>query len=180
MSGSCDPTKTCTEPASVVLTRQIFDAYDARLDVQFRIDVNGDPVPAAQLVLYYFYSSEANEPQVHHATVDPANLDAAGILAEFVEFGPEGSGNWALRVSFAGATVWDKSSGELYLQGRTENFSDYNQGNDFSWPVDVPDFGDLLQRNSRVVLCQLVEQEWQQVWGNAHPDFPDPCATLKE
>jgi hypothetical protein len=180
MSGSCDSAKLCTDPELVVSTRRISDGDDPQLDVIFQIDTGGAPVPAAGLVLFYFYSSEPEELQVHHATVDPGSLSEAEIYPEYLEFGPSGSNQWALKVSFGGEATWDTSSGEIHLQGRTQSSAYYIEENDFSWPADIGDFGDELQRNSRTVLCQQVADEWHQVWGNSHPEFPAPCSTLVE
>jgi len=146
---------------------------DNQIKPLFQIVNNGSSsVPLSELTLRYWYTRDSNRPQ--NFFCDWAQLDCANITGNFVELSnPVDSADTYLEVSFgagAGSLGAGANSGEIQLRLAQDDWSNYDERNDYSADLTKLAFADW----SRVTLYR----NGTLIWG-AEPDgvnVPAPAA----
>ena len=188
MSGICSgvsPDQTCDPVMLVAQTeRSGVNEQDDILDVHFRIENRSDAtIPVSELAFIYFFTeSRDGDPIFQEPVPLPGNLAGTDFAAQFLAVGGP---DWGLALTFPNSTFElagdGTTTGDIQVQVVMDRRGGtFPQSTDFSWPSlnDIDAFGTAYRDNSRTVVCRIVDGTWTQVWGNSHPDYPNPCSDL--
>jgi chitodextrinase len=120
--------------------------------------VNGGTtaIPMSELTVRYWYTNDGNQPQVYNC--DFASRGCSNISASFVSIPAVTGANIYLQLSFsagAGSLAAGQQSGEIQNRLNNQNFSAYNEANDYSFDPTKTAFADwtrvTLYRNGTLV-----------------------------
>src|SRR5262247_604822 len=130
---------------------------DNQIKPHFNI-VNGGTttVPLSELTVRYWYTNDGSQPQVYDC--DYASRGCSNISASFVSIPAVTRANTYLQLSFsAGAESLTpgQQSGEIQTRLHSQNWSNYTEGNDYSYDATKTSFADwtrvTLYRNGTLV-----------------------------
>src|SRR5262249_18319787 len=130
---------------------------DNQIKPHFNI-VNGGTtaVPLSELTIRYWYTNDGSQPQVYDC--DFAARGCANISASFVSIPAVTGANTYLQLSFsagAGSFAAGQQSGESQTRLHNQNWSNYTEGNDYSYDATKTSFADwtkvTLYRNGTLV-----------------------------
>src|SRR5215475_12480900 len=130
---------------------------DNQIKPHFNI-VNGGTtaVPLSELTIRYWYTNDGSQPQVYDC--DFATRGCANISASFVSIPAVTGANTYLQLSFsagAGSLAAGQQSGEIQTRLHNQNWSNYTEGNDYSYDATKTAFADwtrvTLYRNGTLV-----------------------------
>src|SRR6266545_2449489 len=130
---------------------------DNQIKPHFNI-VNGGTttVPLSELTIRYWYTNDGSQPQVYDC--DFASRGCSNISASFVSIPAVTGANTYLQLSFsAGAESLTpgQQSGEIQARLHSQNWSNYTEGNDYSYDATKTSFADwtrvTLYRNGTLV-----------------------------
>src|SRR5215510_939843 len=130
---------------------------DNQIKPHFNI-VNGGTtaVPLSELTIRYWYTNDGTQPQVFDC--DFASRGCSNISASFVTIPAVTGANIYLQLSFsagAGSLAAGQQSGEIQNRLNNQNFSAYNEANDYSFDPTKTAFADwtrvTLYRNGTLV-----------------------------
>jgi endoglucanase len=120
--------------------------------------VNGGTtaIPMSELTVRYWYTNDGNQPQTYNC--DHASRGCSNISASFVSIPAVTGANIYLQLSFsagAGSLAAGQQSGEIQNRINNQNFSAYNEANDYSFDPTKTAFADwnrvTLYRNGTLV-----------------------------
>src|SRR5262247_1759010 len=130
---------------------------DNQIKPHFNI-VNGGTttVPLSELTIRYWYTNDGSQPQVYDC--DFASRGCSNISASFVTIPAVTGANTYLQLSFsagAGSLTAGQQSGEIQTRLHSQNWSNYTEGNDYSYDATKTSFADwtrvTLYRNGTLV-----------------------------
>jgi len=130
---------------------------DNQIKPHFNI-VNGGTttVPLSELTIRYWYTNDGSQPQVYDC--DFASRGCSNISASFVSIPAVTGANTYLQLSFsagAGSLTPGQQSGEIQARLHSQNWSNYTEGNDYSYDATKTSFADwtrvTLYRNGTLV-----------------------------
>src|SRR5499426_1427415 len=130
---------------------------DNQIKPHFNI-VNGGTttVPLSELTIRYWYTNDGSQPQVYDC--DFASRGCSNISASFVTIPAVTGANTYLQLSFsagAGSLTPGQQSGEIQTRLHSQNWSNYTEGNDYSYDATKTSFADwtrvTLYRNGTLV-----------------------------
>src|SRR5262245_43590230 len=130
---------------------------DNQIKPHFNI-VNGGTttVPLSELTIRYWYTNDGSQPQVYDC--DFASRGCSNLSASFVSITAVTGANPYLQLSFsAGAESLTpgQQSGEIQTRLHSQNWSNYTEGNDYSYDATKTSFADwtrvTLYRNGTLV-----------------------------
>src|SRR5262249_54752990 len=130
---------------------------DNQIKPHFNI-VNGGTttVPLSELTIRYWYTNDGSQPQVYDC--DFASRGCSNISASFVSIPAVTRANTYLQLSFsagAGSLTPGQQSGEIQTRLHSQNWSNYTEGNDYSYDATKTSFADwtrvTLYRNGTLV-----------------------------
>src|SRR5262245_24920191 len=133
------------------------NATDNQIKPHFNIVNSGTTtVPLSELTIRYWYTNDANKPQVYDC--DFATKGCSNISASFVTIPAVTGANTYLQLSFsagAGSLAAGQQSGEIQARLHSQDFSAYNEANDYSFDPTKTVFADwtkvTLYRNGTLV-----------------------------
>src|SRR5262245_12377817 len=113
-------------------------------------------VPLSELTIRYWYTNDGSQPQVYDC--DYASRGCSNISASFVSIPAVTGANTYLQLSFsagAGSLTPGQQSGEIQTRLHSQNWSNYTEGNDYSYDATKTSFADwtrvTLYRNGTLV-----------------------------
>src|SRR5262245_64791888 len=130
---------------------------DNQIKPHFNI-VNGGTttVPLSELTIRYWYTNDGSQPQVYDC--DFASRGCSNISASFVSIPAVTGANTYFQLSFsagAGSLTPGQQSGEIQTRLHSQNWSNYTEGNDYSYDATKTSFADwtrvTLYRNGTLV-----------------------------
>src|SRR5882672_682225 len=131
---------------------------DNQIKPHFNV-VNGGTttVPLSELTIRYWYTNDGNRPQIYDC--DYATRGCSNISASFVSMPmPVTGANTYLQLSFgagAGSLAPGQQSGEIQTRLHNQDWSNYTEGNDYSYDATKTSFADwtrvTLYRNGTLV-----------------------------
>ena len=130
---------------------------DNQIKPHFNI-VNGGTtaVPLSELTIRYWYTNDGSQPQVFDC--DFASRGCSNISASFVTIPAVTGANTYLQLSFgagAGSLAAGQQSGEIQARLHSQNWSNYTEGDDYSYDATKTSFADwtrvTLYRNGALV-----------------------------
>jgi cellulose 1,4-beta-cellobiosidase len=130
---------------------------DNQIKPHFNIVNSGTTsVPLSELTIRYWYTNDGNQPQVYDC--DWASRGCSNITATFATIPPAPGANTYLQLSFsagAGTLAPGQQSGEIQTRLHNQNWSNYTEGNDYSYDATKTSFADwnrvTLYRNGTLV-----------------------------
>src|SRR5262249_4200985 len=130
---------------------------DNQIKPHFNI-VNGGTttVPLSELTIRYWYTNDGSQPQGYDCRF--ASRGCSNISASFVSIPAVTGANTYLQLSFsagAGSLTPGQQSGEIQTRLHSQNWSNYTEGNDYSYDATKTSFADwtkvTLYRNGTLV-----------------------------
>jgi hypothetical protein len=166
---------TATASASLRLQYMTLSTVSTTYQVkpQFRIVNSGSTsVPLIELTIRYYFTIDSASPLTFNC--DYALLGCANLSASFVPVSPAGPGaDYYLELSFtsvAGSIAPGYTSGPIQVRFNKDNWTTFNQGNDYSFDPTKSAFADW----TRVTLYR----NGVLVWGLEPLPNPTPTASF--
>src|SRR5262245_39034558 len=130
---------------------------DNQIKPHFNIVNSGTTsVPLSELTIRYWYTNDGSQPQVYDC--DHASIGCSNISASFVSIPVVTGANTYLQLNFgagAGSLAPGQQSGEIQTRLHNQNWSNYTEGNDYSYDATKTSFADwnrvTLYRNGALV-----------------------------
>src|SRR5499426_4124914 len=151
-----------TDPPAVANLRVQYRAADTNAtDNQIKphlniVNAGTTTIPMSELTVRYWYTNDSNQPQVYDC--DFASRGCSNISASFVTIPAVTGANIYLQLSFgagAGSLTPGQQSGEIQARLHSQNWSNYTEGNDYSYDATKTSFADwtrvTLYRNGALV-----------------------------
>ena len=152
------------------------NATDNQIKPHFNIvNVGSTSVPLRELVIRYWYTADGDRPQAYWC--DYAMINCSNVTGKFVKLTtPEQGADSYLEIGFgagAGILAGNGQSGEIQNRINKDNYSNYNEADDYSFDPSRTSFSDWM----RVTLYHNGGLVWGIDPECAHPRDGSNCGT---